>query len=238
MSDAPTGPSPDRTGLGPHRGRARVRPRSPEDASGDPARERFDPGLPPHTDDAAVFEWAHAGTSDRPIRLPLLAWDGPLFCHSPLDVPFDVAAVPTTGEPGDRWSRPGEMTAYLGSDAGVAIGELARHMGPAERHARHRIVVLRPRPGALRGLVDLRDDAIDRALGIPGGTTWCFDRRLASDMAALLRADPRHRGLIVPSLAFPDQPSRCNIVLFTDRLDGEFEDQVRTWDEVARVEVG
>jgi hypothetical protein len=189
----------------------------------------FDPGTVPG------MGWPPAGEAQHPVRLPLLAWDGPLFVHAPLDAPFDIAAIPGGGGHQDRWSRSGDAVIYLASDAGVALGELARHLEPGTREVRRRIVALQPRPGALRGLVDLRDPAIDRVLGIPVGTTWCFDRDLARDLAALLRADPRHRGLLVPSLAFPDQPERCNIVLFTDRLDGPFEDQLRTWGEVARI---
>jgi RES domain-containing protein len=175
----------------------------------------------------------------RPVGLPLVVWDEPLYCHVPLDTPFEPDTIAGHGEAGDRWSHPGEPTTYVASDAGVALGELARHQ-PAGRPQplARRIVGLYPQQGALRGLVDLRDPAIRRALAIADGATWCFDRRLARQVAAALRSEPRHRGLIVPSLAFPDQPSRCNVVLFADRYPAPFGELLLGWREVVRVEGG
>jgi RES domain-containing protein len=186
------------------------------------------PGGRPVPATAGVDPW-------RSVPLPMFVWDGMLYCHAPLDAAIDPDTIPTMGEPVDRWSRADEPTVYLASDPGVALGELARHHPRDEHRMRHRIVALRPRPGALRGLVDLRDHAIDQVLGLPPAATWCVDRKLARDVAALLREDPRHRGLIVPSMAFMDQPSRCNVVLFADRLEQPFSELLAGWDQIARV---
>ena len=105
---------------------------------------------------------------------------------------------------------------YLASDAGVAIAELARHHGPDDEADDRRVLRLVP-AAAIMGLVDLRDDAVPG----PGSTSrwprsWTVSAR---SLAGRIRADARHAGLIVPSMAFLDDPSRCNVVLFAELFE-------------------
>ena len=76
-----------------------------------------------------------------------------------------------------------------------------------------------PRPGAIRGLVDLRDAAVLRALGVPQEPERYLDRELARSVAATVRSDERHAGIIVPSMAFLDRPDAADdrAVRRTDR---------------------
>jgi hypothetical protein len=172
-------------------------------------------------------------------RLPLLAWDAPLYCHAPVDDPFDPGAIASAGDRSDRWCQEGEPTAYLASDAGVALAELARHHPPGGERAERRIMRLEPRPRGISGLVDLRDRSVLLALDAPPDPAAWLDRGLAAAVARRIRADDRQRGLIVPSMAFLDRPDRANVVLFAERFEpGGLGQAIATWNEVARIAVG
>ena len=172
-------------------------------------------------------------------RLPLLAWDTPLYCHVPVDHDFEPSALTEGADGSDRWSGPGQPTAYLASDAGVAMAEMARHHPPSGTRVERRVMRLEPRPRALQGLVDLRDPAVLRALRAPVAPSAFLDADTARVVADRVRVDPRHVGLIVPSMAFLDRPDRPNIVLFGERLGANGVGEVLAgWQEVARVAVG
>lgn len=180
------------------------------------------------------FRGLPGGPSRAPRRLPLLAWDAPLYCHAPLDEPFDPSELADAGDHSDRWCRPGQPTAYLASDPGVAIAELARHQPPRGGGSERRILRLDPGPRGLGGLVDLRDGGVLRALGVTRPLTAFLDRERARAVADRVRADERHAGLLVPSMAFLDDPARANVVLFAERL-GDLADRLQASSEVARV---
>jgi RES domain-containing protein len=174
------------------------------------------------------------------VPLPLLAWDAPLYCHAPVDTEFDPAALGDEGDGSDRWCGEGSPTAYLASDTGVAMAELARHHPPGGSAVERRIMRLEPRTGAVRALVDLRDEAVLRALGAPVELPRYLNRELARFVAQVVRGEERHAGIIVPSMAFLDRPDRPNVVLFGERASGAggLRGLFAGWDEVARIEVG
>jgi len=173
------------------------------------------------------------------VPLPLLVWDRPLYCHAPVEDPFDPAALASAGDGGDRWCSEGAPTAYLASDAGVAMAELARHHPPGDTAVERRIMRLEPRAHAIGSLVDLRDAAVLRALGAPVEPSRYLDAELATSVAEAVRADGRHAGIIVPSMAFLDRLERPNIVLFAERAgDSGLSNLFAGWHEVARIAVG
>jgi RES domain-containing protein len=173
------------------------------------------------------------------VGLPLLAWDRPLYCHAPGDDRFDPDALGSGGDRSDRWSTAGQPTAYLAADAGVAMAELARHHPPGGTAVERRVMRVEPRPGAIRALIDLRDAAVLRALGAPQEPERYLDRELARSVAAAVRSDERHAGIIVPSMAFLDRPDRPTIVLFAERTgEGGLAGLFAGWSEVARITVG
>jgi RES domain-containing protein len=174
-----------------------------------------------------------------PRRLPLLTWDTPLYCHVPVERDFEPSALTDGADGSDRWSRPGQPTAYLASDAGVAMAEMARHHPPSGARVERRVMRLDVRPRAVHGLVDLRDPAVLRSLHAPVEAAAFLDPDTARVVADRVREDPLHRGLIVPSMAFLDHPERPNIVLFGERLGaGGVGEMLAGWREVARVAVG
>jgi RES domain-containing protein len=170
-------------------------------------------------------------------RLPLVAWDGPLYCHAPVGDAFDLARLSASSDGSNRWNRPGQATVYLASDPAVALAELARHHPVDGSPAARRLIRLRPGARGLGGLVDLRDAAVLRALGITRPPTVFLDRDRARAVADRVRAEPLHHGLIVPSMAFLDDPERCTIVLFADRVN-DLGAWLQPGPDAGRVEIG
>jgi RES domain-containing protein len=146
---------------------------------------------------------------------------GEAWCHAPAGEPFRVAALGRDDDGRDRWSVPGVRTVYLAGDRMVAVGEYARH-GRAAEDADARCLVrllvsglniLDVRRPEVAKLLDLGDDVLDRAA-----------TRAAADRA---RAAGVSEGLIVPSIAFLDDPARFNVVVFCEALDAPIEQQLR-----------
>lgn len=165
----------------------------------------------------------------------LVVFDGHAFRAAPGDQPFDVDALVSRDDDNDRWNRPGEPTIYLALDPGVALAEAGRHMNDSEgTNGCQLLVKLRIRADRL---VDLRDAATRRVLGVDGGPAAFLDRQRARELAGRLRRDPECRGLLTPSMAVIDDPDRGNLVLFAERLPGGLRDVVLDHEEVGRLEV-
>jgi RES domain-containing protein len=131
----------------------------------------------------------------------------------------------TTEGDDDRWNGPGQPTVYLATDLAVALAELARHLDPEEGDR-----VLRRLLGLeldLDGLVDLRDATVRERVGAPRDVEAFRDRDVAREVADRIRSDAAVTGLLVPSMAFLDDPQRANLVLFVERLGGEVAPLVR-----------
>ena len=143
-------------------------------------------------------------------------------CTGPPGARFNVASLTSTEA--NRWSGDGEPTIYLAGDPGVALAELGRHWGEQQAEAAIWSVTL-----SLEAAADLRDPTVRSILGVPDEPTWILDMERCHALASGLRSDGMHDGLIVPSVAFLDDPSRWNAVVFVDR-------QARALDAVLRVE--
>ena len=162
-----------------------------------------------------------------PPPLATVVWRRPAYCHAPGDRPVELAKL-AASDGADRWNDPGEPTVYLASDAAVALAELARHL-PSDAGARR---LLRLRLAPLE-LVDLRDPGSLAALGVAGPAAL-LDQDVARAIARRIR--PRGgAGLVVPSMAFLDDPRRANLVLFPEQLTDGLERAVSSWLEAGTV---
>ena len=142
-------------------------------------------------------------------------FDGRVYCHVPMDQAFSYAALARPDDGRDRWGVPGTRTVYLAGDPAVALSEYARHRdarAPADSRC---LCSLRLQA---RRVLDLRDRAVTRLLGLPPGAGHFLDRHVARRMSQMVRDLGVCQGLIVPSMAFLDHPERFNVVLFVEWL--------------------
>jgi RES domain-containing protein len=111
----------------------------------------------------------------------------------------------------NRWNAEGEPTIYLSGDAALALIEAGRHPDDLDAQSRLFEVDLHvPRA------IDLRDEDVRAALGLPDELDWVLDRKRTRTIARSLRRSGTCDGMIVPSAGALDQPERWNAVLFAD----------------------
>jgi RES domain-containing protein len=145
--------------------------------------------------------------------------------HIPANSPFGVLDTRFAGRVGDnRWNQAGDPTLYIASDKGVALAEFARHFrerqGPelgavAIERAIYELEV------EVQALLDLRGPHVRSALGLHGGARRFLDVDVARATATFIRRTTSSEALLVPSVAFLDEPSRWNLVLFLEKLPSD-----------------
>jgi RES domain-containing protein len=155
-----------------------------------------------------------------PLEVPGIAVSLRAWCTGPDAPALDVADLATTDP--NRWSRPGEPTIYLAGDPGVALAELGRHWEEQEGN-----IALWSADLSLAAAADLRHARFRATLGLPSNPTWLLDAERCRMVAARLRSEGRHDGLIVPSVAFMDAGSRWNAVVFVECHPADLADVVR-----------
>jgi RES domain-containing protein len=138
---------------------------------------------------------------------------GDVFCHAPADRPFELEALARPDDGADRWSSPGTSTIYLAGDALVALGEFARH-GDAAGSDDRRIVRLKLRRVPV---LDLRRPAVVTAIGVDPDRCG-VDREESRSLSAVVRGTAICSGLVVPSMAFREDPERFNVVVFAEAV--------------------
>lgn len=152
----------------------------------------------------------------------LRPWRGRALRHIPADSPYGVLDVRFAGRGAEnRWNEPGHPTLYLAGDEAVLVAEWGRHF------AINRSPDLQPATAAravyaldlaIDRVLDLRDPAACAALSI-GNAPWVFtDLAVARATAGFVRATTGAQALLVPSMAFLDDPTRWCLVAFLDKL--------------------
>ena len=81
---------------------------------------------------------------------------------------------------------------------------------------------------ALDYTLDLRAQALIQQLSIADAPARFLDRAVARAVAGFLRATTSAQGLLVPSVAFLDDPSRFLVVCFLEKLPSESERWIRS----------
>jgi RES domain-containing protein len=153
----------------------------------------------------------------------LTRWSGLAYRHVPTADPAAVLDTQPSALRGvGRWHSSGEHTLYLAGDRAIVLAEFARHMldqrpAGATRGLRVRhIFQLRV---DLERVVDLREPAVRDALRIGDDPAWIRDIARTHAVAGVLRHDSPAQALLVPSMAFVDQPERWNLVIFREKVD-------------------
>lgn len=121
----------------------------------------------------------------------------------------------------NRWNDAGDPTFYIAGDRTTALAEFARHLredfssrlGPMlTERALYRLDVQVP------SILDLRSAEVRQTLGLHGGLHQFLDIVYARATANFVRRTSMAEGLLVPSMAFLDDPARWNLILFLERL--------------------
>lgn len=78
----------------------------------------------------------------------------------------------------------------------------------------------------LNAVLDLRQAPVRSALGLHGGTRRFLDGEVARATATFIRRTTSAQALLVPSVAFLDDASCWNLVLFLEKLPGDLNEFV------------
>lgn len=155
----------------------------------------------------------------------LRAWRGVALRHIPAASPFGVLDFRFAGQSAEnRWNEPGHPTLYLAGDEGVLIAEWGRHFATNRTPGLQRATIARAVFAldlAMDRTLDLRDPAVCAALSI-GDAPYAFtDVAFARATAHFVRATTAAQALLVPSMAFLDDPTRWCLVAFLDKLPAD-----------------
>ena len=83
-------------------------------------------------------------------------------------------------------------------------------------------------------LLDLRDPRLWQALSLSNAPFYFTDRAVARATARFLRYTTQAQGLLVPSVAFLDQPDRWVLALFLEKLPADPRAFIPVVDEVGQ----
>ncbi|MCA9864592.1 MAG: RES family NAD+ phosphorylase [Thermomicrobiales bacterium] len=155
----------------------------------------------------------------------LQPWSGATLRHIPADSPMGVLDFRFAAQsPKNRWNTQGSPTLYLAGDEGVLIAEWGRHFAVRRVPGLEQITVARSvfhLELTLDHVLDLRSAPVCEALSL-ANAPWCFaDLDLARATAQFVRSTTAAQGILVPAMAFLDDPSRWCLVVFLEKLPAD-----------------
>lgn len=160
-------------------------------------------------------------------------WIGTAYRHIPASSTRDILDFRHAGrQPDNRWNTAGEPTLYLAGDPGILIAEWGRHfplvfdanaLPVAIERSVYRLSL------RLQRVVDLRDPAAVKVWITANASPWFLDRDLTRIIAHSFRTQGTVQALIVPSIAFPDDLTRWNLVVFLDTLPEALPTGASSW---------
>lgn len=158
--------------------------------------------------------------TERP-ETPHFPWISAAYRHINATRDADVLDFSYAGLfPRNRWNVPGQPTLYLAGDIGVAISEWGRQFPSsypdgAIQPVQREMFRLHLR---LDAVVDLRATAALRTLRDATGMDDFRDVNVARAVATSVRVQSRIQAMLVPSIAFLDDLTRWNLVVFLEKL--------------------
>ncbi len=152
----------------------------------------------------------------------LMPWTGAAYRHISARANRDVLDFGFVGLNSDnRWNTAAEPSLYLAGDPGVVIAEWGRNFGYRRSESVGEISVERSvfrLSLHLDAVLDLREPSVAAALGADNAPACFTDRAIAQTTAAMVRAPTAPNAILVPSIAFLDDLTRWNLVVFIDTL--------------------
>jgi hypothetical protein len=121
----------------------------------------------------------------------------------------------------NRWNRQGEPTLYVAGDHGVLIAEFARHLKEERTLKMGRGMIARrifDFEMIIPHTLDLRDSRVVAALSLANAPACFLDREIARATADFLRRTTPAEALLLPSMAFLDQPEHWVMAIFLEKL--------------------
>jgi RES domain-containing protein len=160
-----------------------------------------------------------------PLDGLLIPWSDYAYRHIPEGSSYDVLDFRFAGRGlENRWNYPRQPTLYLARDAGVAVAEFGRHLdenrAPALRSQVQARQLYRVQVRVER-LLDLREASIQGAISIANAPHCFLTQDIARATANYIRATTSAQAILVPSMAFLDQPERWVSVLFLEKLPND-----------------
>lgn len=149
------------------------------------------------------------------------SWIGGGYRHINAESDRDILDFSFAGHfPDNRWNAPGQATLYFAGDIGVAIAEWGRRFPvsfdtDALKPTTRDIYRLQFRFDAI---LDLRNPDITKQLSIPDAPDAFRDKTIARALATRIRHSTRAQAMLVPSIAFLDDMTRWNLVVFLDKM--------------------
>lgn len=149
------------------------------------------------------------------------SWIGGGYRHINAESNRDILDFSYAGQfPDNRWNAPGQPALYFAGDIGVAIAEWGRRFPvsfdtDALKPATRDVYRLQFRFDAV---LDLRNPEIIRQLHIPDAPTAFRDKLMTRSLATQIRHSTRAQAMLVPSIAFLDDLTRWNLVVFLDKM--------------------
>jgi hypothetical protein len=141
------------------------------------------------------------------------------WCTGPAETSLRIADLGT--DDGHRWSEAGQPTLYVAGDEGVVLAELGRHWGDEPGAVGIWAIELH-----LDCVLDLRRADARAILGGPSEPSEWLSIGRCRDLARQVRDTGTFDGIVVPSVAFLDDPSRWNAVIFIERLQRPLDEAV------------
>lgn len=164
-----------------------------------------------------------------------MPWSGAAYRHVRAHANRDILDFRYAGAfARNRWNEPGEPTLYLAGDPGVLVAEWGRQLslsftcdvaGNTVEREVYRLHL------TLERVVDLRAPSVAAMAGLTDLESHIRDRSAARAAASRIRSTTPAQAILVPSIAFLDDLSRWNLVVFLDRVPRE----TKSW--IQRVEM-
>lgn len=153
-----------------------------------------------------------------PIETLLTPWIGSALRHVNATGNRDILDFRLVGSKvGNRWNDPEDPTLYLAGDPGVLVAEWGRHLGAYAETVTVQRTVYRLQ-FSFKAVLDLREATAQRLLPTPADPHWFISTDLTRPVATHIRRTTPAQAMLVPSVAFPDDLSRWNLVVFLDKM--------------------
>lgn len=157
----------------------------------------------------------------RQVDRFLISWIGSAYRHINARSGRDILDFSFAGHfPDNRWNVVGQPTLYFAGDIGVAIAEWGRRFTPAfgADELKPSVRDVYQLQFRLDRLLDLRDPDITNRLDLSNAPDNFRNIEYARATANHIRNNSSAQAMLVPSIAFLDDLTRWNLVIFLNKM--------------------